>query len=384
MSPKRVTLLGSSGSIGTSAVDVIARHPQDFIVEALVGYQNIETLAEQTRLLRPRLVVVGDESYEQELRRILPSCSTKVASGFSGILEAASLPADWILSALVGVVGLAPTLQALKQGTTVAFANKECLVCAGRLMIEQSEKSGATLLPVDSEHNALFQIIAHGDPDDIDRVILTASGGPFRATDPKRMSDITPEEALRHPTWSMGKKILIDSATMMNKGLEIIEAHYLFDLPSHSIEVVIHPQSIIHGMVEYKDGSMFAHLGAPDMRLPIAHTLAWPDRMETPVERLDFGVLSALTFEPPDMVKFPCLSLAREALKEGGAAPCVLNAANEICVQAFLEKRIGFLTIAHYVEKALDKLAHTYVDSLDEIYAIDAATRRLTLESLPA
>jgi 1-deoxy-D-xylulose-5-phosphate reductoisomerase len=305
----------------------------------------------------------------------LSGSGVEAAAGAAAVVEAASRPADWVMAAIVGAAGLAPTLAAVRRGAVVALANKETLVCAGALMTNEVRRSGATLLPVDSEHNAIFQVIDFAQLSAIDRIVLTASGGPFRQSTREAMAMATPEQAVAHPNWSMGAKISVDSATMMNKGLELIEAFYLFGLPTERIEVLVHPQSIVHSLVAYVDGSVLAQLGQADMRTPIAYTLAWPARMATPVKRLDLAAIGSLTFERPDEVRFPALRLAREALAAGGAAPTVLSAANEVAVAAFLDRRIGFLDIASVVERTLQRVAAPQIDALETVWAIDREAR---------
>ena len=351
--PRGVTILGSTGSVGQSTVDLIARDPASYRVEALVAGSSVELLAEQARRLRARLAVVADPARYRDLKAALSGSSTTAAAGPDAVREAAARPAEWVMAAVVGFAGLAPTLVAARRGAIVALANKEALVCAGQLLIEAVQESGGVLLPVDSEHNAIFQVFEPRQRDAVDRLVLTASGGPFRNWSLADMADVTPEQALAHPNWDMGDKISIDSATMMNKGLEFIEAHLLFGLPADQIEIVVHPQSVIHSMVAYRDGSVLAQLGTQDMRIPISYALGWPSRIVSPAARLDFANLSALTFEPPDSGRFPSLRLARQALAAGGLASIVLNAANEAAVAAFLARRIGFLDIARIVEDVL-------------------------------
>jgi 1-deoxy-D-xylulose-5-phosphate reductoisomerase len=372
---KRVTVLGSTGSVGTQTLELLAAEPEAFAVRALVGGRNARLLAEQARRLRAELAVIADPAGYTELREALAGTGIEVASGAASVVEAASLPAEWTMAAITGAAGLPATLAAIRRGGCVALANKEALVCAGDLMLAAVRAHGATLLPVDSEHNAIFQALEEDNGDAIEHITLTASGGPFRTATLEEMAAAPPEAALRHPVWSMGAKISIDSATMMNKGLELIEAARLFGLPGEAIAVLVHPQSVIHGMVHYRDGSVLAQLGTPDMRTPIAHTLAWPRRMKTPAARLDLARLGQLTFEPPDEVRFPALRLARAALAAGGGAPCVLNAANEIAVAAFLDRRIGFLDIAATVDHILTQFAGARAETIEEVLALDAATR---------
>jgi 1-deoxy-D-xylulose-5-phosphate reductoisomerase len=374
--PRTVTVLGSTGSVGTQTVQLLAAAPERFRVRAIVGGRNVKLLAEQAVALDVELAVIADASLQGVLRTALSGTNVHVAAGAAAVVDAATLDADWTMAAITGAAGLAPTLAAIRRGHCVALANKEALVCAGEVMLRAVEEAGATLLPCDSEHNAIFQSMADGNRGAIERIVLTASGGPFRTASLEDMAKATPEAALRHPVWSMGAKISIDSATMMNKGLELIEAARLFGLAEPQIAVLVHPQSIIHGMVCYQDGSVMAQLGSPDMRIPIAHTLAWPERMATPSPRLDLAGVARLEFEEPDLVRFPALRLARDALKTGGGCPAILNAANEIAVDAFLKRRIGFLDIADTVAEVLDMLGTPPAETLDEVVALDQAARR--------
>ncbi|MFM2044517.1 MAG: hypothetical protein RLY86_3093 [Pseudomonadota bacterium] len=374
--PRTVTILGSTGSVGCNTVDLVARERERYSVSALVANRNVEKLADQARALRPRLAVVADPEAYSPLKAALAGTGVEVAAGADAVREAADLPAEWVMAAIVGFAGLEPTLAAVRRGATVAFANKEVLVCAGELMMAEVRRSGATLLPVDSEHSAIFQVFDERQRDRVAKLVLTASGGPFRTWDRARMAAVTPAQACRHPNWSMGAKISVDSATMMNKGLELIEAHHLFAMPAARMEVLVHPQSIIHSMVEYVDGSVLAQLGTADMRTPIAVALAWPDRIATPGDRLDLARIGHLDFEAPDEDRFPALRLARGALQSGGVAPTILSAANEVAVQAFLDGRIGFLEIERVVETALSGLPNTMPTRLDDIRAVDADARR--------
>jgi len=373
--PRRVTILGSTGSVGTNTLDLIARNRAAYVVEALTANGNVDLLAAQARRVGAKLAVVANEARYADLKAALSGSGVEAAAGAAAVVEAASRPADWVMAAIVGAAGLAPTLAAVRRGAVVALANKETLVCAGALMTNEVRRSGATLLPVDSEHNAIFQVIDFAQLSAIDRIVLTASGGPFRQSTREAMAMATPEQAVAHPNWSMGAKISVDSATMMNKGLELIEAFYLFGLPTERIEVLVHPQSIVHSLVAYVDGSVLAQLGQADMRTPIAYTLAWPARMATPVKRLDLAEIGSLTFERPDEVRFPALRLAREALAAGGAAPTVLSAANEVAVAAFLDRRIGFLDIASVVERTLQRVTAPQIDALETVWAIDREAR---------
>jgi len=372
---RSVTILGSTGSVGCQTIDLIERAPERFRVEALTANRNAELLARQAKQLRPRFVAIGDPGGYGALKEALSGTGIEVGAGAEAVVAAAERPADWVMAAIVGAAGLPPTMAAVRRGAVVAFANKECLVCAGELMMREIDRRGATLLPVDSEHNAIFQVFEFDRRDSVEKLVLTASGGPFREWSLEQMAKATREEAVAHPNWDMGAKISVDSATMMNKGLEVIEAHHLFGMPEERIDVVVHPQSVVHSMVTYVDGSVLAQLGTPDMRTPIGYSLAWPERMETPSARLDFASLSSLTFEPPDMQRFPALRLAREALKSGGRAPTILNAANEVAVARFLEGAIGFLDIAHIVEETLEFVPNGPLASLDDVQVTDEAAR---------
>ena len=374
--PKRVSILGSTGSIGDSTLDLIDRDPTAYKVVALTGNGNWKKLADQARRLKPEMVVIADARNYQRLKDALAGTNIGVGAGPEALCEAASLPSDWVMAAIVGAAGLKPTLAAVKRGAAVGLANKECLVCAGHVFMAAVAQYKATLLPVDSEHNAIFQVFDFTQKEKISKIILTASGGPFRKWTQAEMEKVTPEQAIAHPNWSMGAKISVDSATMMNKGLEVIEAHHLFGLPSEQIDVVVHPQSVVHSMVEYTDGSVLAQLGTPDMRTPIAYTLGWPKRVPAPSARLNLAQLGTLSFEAPDPVRFPALRLARAALQSGGAAPTILNAANEVAVARFLAGEIGFLDIAAIVEQSMTHVAAAPVGTLDEIMAVDAEARR--------
>jgi 1-deoxy-D-xylulose-5-phosphate reductoisomerase len=379
MSPNQVrsvTVLGSTGSVGTQTVELLAREPQRFHVCALVAGRNVALLAEQAIALKAERAVISDPRRYQDLCEALAGTDVVVAAGPEAVIEAASLPVDWTMAAITGAAGLAPTLAAISGGRAVALANKEALVCAGDVMLRAVKAAGATLLPVDSEHNAIFQSLADGNRGAVERIVLTASGGPFRTASVEEMAKATPEAALKHPIWSMGAKISIDSATLMNKGLEVIEAARLFALAEAQIDVLVHPQSVIHGLVYYHDGSVLAQLGAPDMRIPISHTLAWPERMATPSPRLDLAAVARLEFAEPDMERFPALGLARAALRAGGGAPTILSAANEIAVEAFLQRRIGFLDIVRTVARVMDAMGTPNADTLDEVIALDLAARR--------
>ena len=375
--PRSVTILGSTGSVGCNTLDLIARQPEAFAVEALTANGSAVRLAEQARRVGAKLAVVADETRYQDLKEALAGSGIEAAAGALALTEAAARPADWVVAAIVGAAGLAPTLAAVRRGAIVALANKETLVCAGSLMMAEVTHHGATLLPVDSEHNAIFQVLDFERLDTVDRIILTASGGPFRTLSRAAMAEVTPAQAIAHPNWDMGAKISVDSATMMNKGLELIEAHHLFGLPEARIEILVHPQSVVHSMVAYSDGSVLAQMGQPDMRTPIAYTLAWPERMVTPVARLDLAEIGQLTFEAPDSERFPALRLARQALQTGGSAPTALNAANEVAVAGFLDGRLGFLGIAEVVERTLERIDAVPLGGLDDVWRIDREARRI-------
>jgi len=370
---RSITVLGATGSIGRSTAALL--EGGGFAVEALVAGRDAVALAAQARALRAKLAVVADEAALPALREALAGSGIEAAGGQNAVLEAAARPVDWTMAAIVGAAGLASTLAALKRGGTLALANKESLVCAGPIVLEAAAASGATLLPVDSEHNAIFQALVGAAPDAIEKIILTASGGPFRNASLAEMRAATPEAAVKHPVWSMGAKISVDSASMFNKGLEMIEAARLFPVTPEQIEVLVHPQSAVHGLVQYRDGSILAQLGSPDMRTPIAHALAWPARMDVAVPRLDLAALAKLEFFAPDTIRFPALRLCREALVAGGAAPCVLNAANEVAVALFLARKLGFLDIATVVEETLVELSHLPVPDLPAVLAADTAAR---------
>ena len=384
MTQQVLTILGSTGSIGESTLDVVSRHPEKFRVFALAGHRQVDKLVAQCKQFRPEYAVVGDADHAAELEKKLKQegISTQVLYGAQALIDVASADeVSGVMCAIVGAAGLPSALAAAQKGKTIYLANKETLVVSGALFMETARQNGATVLPIDSEHNAIFQVLPrdytgrlneHG----INSIILTASGGPFLNTDLSTFDSITPEQAVKHPNWSMGRKISVDSASMMNKGLELIEAHWLFNCPPEKLEVVIHPQSVIHSMVRYRDGSVLAQLGNPDMRTPIAYCLGLPERIDSGVGELDFGALSALTFQKPDFDRFPCLKLAYQAMNAGGAAPCVLNAANEVAVAAFLDKRIKFTDIAKVVAHCL---AQDFSDShhdIEGLLAQDAETRR--------
>jgi 1-deoxy-D-xylulose-5-phosphate reductoisomerase len=385
-SEKSITLLGATGSIGASTIDLLCAQRDRFRVEAVTAQRNAEALAKVAQSLDAKFAVVADPDRYRELDEALAGTGIEAAAGAEAIVEAARRPADWVMASITGAAGLRPTLTAVERGATVALANKECLVCAGALFMKRAAATGATVLPVDSEHNAIFQALSAGRRDDVSRIILTASGGPFRTASLAEMRAATVEQALAHPNWSMGAKVTIDSATMMNKGLELIEAHHLFGFGSGQIDVVVHAQSIVHGIVEYRDGSMIAQLGPPDMRVPIANCLAWPERMPG-AARLDFKQMATLTFEPPDLVRFPALGLARQALVAQNGAPTVLNAANEVAVHAFIGSELGFAGIAALVEATMqdaDKrgIMREPVD-IDDAIAVDHSARALAQSLLP-
>lgn len=384
MTQQVLTILGSTGSIGESTLDVVSRHPEKFRVFALAGHRQVDKLVAQCKQFRPEYAVVGDADHAAELEKKLKQegINTQVLYGAQALIDVASADeVSGVMCAIVGAAGLPSALAAAQKGKTIYLANKETLVVSGALFMETARQNGATVLPIDSEHNAIFQVLPrdytgrlneHG----INSIILTASGGPFLNTDLSTFDSITPEQAVKHPNWSMGRKISVDSASMMNKGLELIEAHWLFNCPPEKLEVVIHPQSVIHSMVRYRDGSVLAQLGNPDMRTPIAYCLGLPERIDSGVGELDFGALSALTFQKPDFDRFPCLKLAYQAMNAGGAAPCVLNAANEVAVAAFLDKRIKFTDIAQVVAHCLAQDFSDGHHDIESLLAQDAQTRR--------
>ncbi len=384
---RSVTLLGATGSIGASTVDLLKREGGRYRVEAVTAHRNAASLAQLARELGARFAAVADPQAYDELKQGLAGSGIEAGAGESGLMEAAQRPAEWVMAAISGSTGLRPTLAAAERGATVALANKESLVCAGALFMRRAAAAGAAILPVDSEHNAIFQALSAGRREDVRRVVLTASGGPFRTWPAAAIRAATPEQASRHPNWSMGVKITIDSATLMNKGLELIEAHHLFALAPSEIDVLVHPQSIVHGLVEFRDGSMIAQLGAPDMRIPIAHCLAWPARIQGPAARLDLAKLATLSFEGPDLERFPALGVARRALEAGGAAPTVLNAANEVAVREFVAHRLGFTGISALVEATLEALEARGVTaepaSIEDAIAIDHMARSVAATLLP-
>ncbi len=382
---QNLTILGSTGSIGVSTLDVIRQHPQRYRVVALCAHSQIDRLFDQCLEFRPRYAVVKDAGLASELRMRLQAaeCLTRVESGPDALVYMAGLPdVDAVMAAIVGAAGLPSALAAAVAGKKILLANKEALVMAGPVFTQAVRKNGATLLPIDSEHNAIFQSLPHDYSGDlcksgVQSLLLTASGGPFRNTPLEALGKVTPEQACAHPNWVMGRKISVDSATMMNKGLEMIEAHWLFNVPAEKIQVVVHPQSVVHSLVQYIDGSVIAELGNPDMRTPIAHALAYPERITSGVEPLDLFTIASLHFERPDFDRFPCLPLAYRALKEGGSAPATLNAANEIAVQAFLDGRAGFSEISRVIALVMDRLPATKLVSLADVLAADAKARRI-------
>jgi 1-deoxy-D-xylulose-5-phosphate reductoisomerase len=380
MTARSVTILGATGSVGRSTLDLIERNPEQFEVRALTAHRDVAGLAAAARRVRAQRAVICDETLYATLVELLEGSGIEAAAGCDAVEETAAAGADWTMAAIVGTAGLKPVMAALDQGGTVALANKEALVSAGELVTQAAERSGAILLPVDSEHNAIFQCFDHERPGSVRRIILTASGGPFRTRSKEEMRSVTPAQAVAHPNWSMGAKISVDSATLMNKGLELIEAFHLFPLEAEAFEIVVHPQSVIHSLVEYADGSVLAQLGAPDMRIPIAYTLAWPERMGTPCERLDLVKIGSLDFEAPDLDRFPALGLAREALKAGGAKPAILNAANEVAVASFLDSRLAFLDIAAIAGDTMARYDPPAPSSIDEVLEVDARARDIAHE----
>ncbi len=384
--PMRLSVLGATGSIGTSTLNLVSHTPERFEIVALTAQSNAKDLAALARRHNARLAVIGDETRLDELRAALAGTTIRTAAGAEALVEAALEPADCIMAAIVGAAGLRPTFAAASQGARVALANKECLVSAGHVFTAAIARSGAELLPVDSEHSAAFQVLAGADPASIDKIMLTASGGPFRSWTREAIAAATPEQALKHPNWSMGAKITIDSATLMNKGLELIEAFHLFPVSVDKLDCIVHPQSIVHCLVSYVDGSVLAQMASPDMRTPIAVALAWPERMAAPTEKLDLARLATLTFEAPDEDRFPALRVAKAAMRRGDTAPAVLNAANEIAVKAFLDRKIKLLDIAALVEDTLAAAermgAIRPAESLDDILAVDELARSISNEKL--
>ena len=387
---RTISILGSTGSVGVSTLDLLDSLGRPVRVRALTGGRNVARLADQALAWRPEVAVIADATLAGDLANRLKGSGVAVEAGAAAVTAAAGLSADWVMSAIVGFAGLAPTLAAVDAGAVVALANKESLVCAGPALLRRARLAGGVVIPVDSEHSAIFQALDPQHAAQVSRLILTASGGPFRTWSMERMASATPDEAVAHPNWDMGRKISVDSATMMNKGLEMIEAAYLFGVDPDRIEVVVHPESIVHSLVEYADGSSLAQLGAPDMRTPIAVAFAWPDRVAWPAPRLDLGAIGRLTFEAPDMQRFPALDLARQALREGGSAPGILNAANEVAVEAFLDRRIGYLDIAAIVSESLNKAGSEHLGDgmadniLEQTQQIDRTGRRLAGLALDA
>ena len=385
--PRTVTIRGATGWIGASTIDLLKRNRASYRIEAVSANRNGRALARIARELDARFAAVADKAAYRELKEDLAGSGIEAAAGPSAMIEAAQRPAEWVMAAIAGATGLEPTLAAVERGGTVALANKECLVCAGALFMRRAAQKGTTVLPVDSEHNALFQALSAGRREDVVRLVLTASGGPFRTWSIEEIRAATPAQALKHPNWSMGPKVTIDSATLMNKGLELIEAHHLFAMEPDGIDVVVHPQSVIHGLVEFRDGSVIAQLGPPDMRIPIAHCLAWPARIKGPGPRLDLARIATLTFEAPDVQRFPALSLARHALETGNGAPTVLNAANEVAVAEFIAERLSFPGIPALVEATLEAAhrrgALREPPSVEDALAIDHMARSLARDLLP-
>lgn len=381
--PKKISILGSTGSIGTNTLDIVRSHPQRFRVQALACGKNVELLKKQIEEFKPTCVSVQEEADAKQLRELIPDKNLKIVFGESGAIEVATQPeSEMIVAAMVGASGLVPTLRAIEAKKQIALANKETMVIAGELMTRTAKKHGVHLLPVDSEHNAIFQVLQGHNRSEVKRLILTASGGPFLNTPADQLREVTREKALKHPNWRMGAKITIDSATLMNKGLEVIEARWLFDVPENQIDVIIHPQSVIHSMVEYDDGSVLAQLGIPDMRIPIGYALSYPERMTHDLPPLNLIQLQNLNFFAPDEVRFPCLNLARLALQKGGDAPCMLNAANEIAVQYFLEEKIGFMDIPFALAKVLEQNPISEANSLDHLLEKDRQIRNQAREIL--
>lgn len=372
---RKIAILGATGSVGKSTLDLVDRNPDRFQVVAVTAATNVEALSQIARRTGAKLAAIADETRLSELRDLLAGSGCRACAGEAGLIEAASSDADLVIAAIVGCAGLRPVMAAVETGKTVALANKEALVTAGPLMTDAAHGAGATLLPVDSEHNAIFQCLAGSRLEDVSRIVLTASGGPFRTAPVEQIARATPAQAIAHPNWSMGAKISVDSATMMNKGLEVIEARYLFGLSSDRIDVLIHPQSVVHSLVEFVDRSVLAQLGSPDMRVPIAYALSWPERIETPSERLDLAAISRLDFEKPDLTRFPSLRLARQALEQGGPAPIVLNAANEVAVAAFLDGKLRFPEIAQFVERALQDGDFGVPGSIEDVVEVDREVR---------
>lgn len=373
---RSLTILGATGSVGSQTLDLVARNPGRWQVDALTAGSDVAGLVSAAKVCGARFVAIADAAKGQALNEALFGTGIESGAGESALVEAAARDAEIVITAIVGAAGLPPTMAAVQRGAQIGIANKETLVCAGPVVTAAAAAHGATLLPVDSEHNAIFQVFPHDDPAQVERVILTASGGPFRTKSRDEMRGVSVADACKHPTWSMGAKISIDSATLMNKGLELIEAAQLFPVDVERLDVIVHPQSVIHSMVEYVDGSVLAQLGSPDMRIPIAYAMGWPERIATPAARLDLAAIANLSFEKPDLERFPCLALAWAAMRAGGSAPCILNAANEIAVAAFIAGQAGFLDIDAIVAETLAMVASGPVATLEEVMAIDAAARR--------
>ena len=373
---RSLTILGATGSVGSQTLDLVARNPGRWQVEALTAGSDVAGLVSAAKACGARFVAIADGAKGAALKDALAGTGIASGAGESALVDAAARDAEIVITAIVGAAGLPPTMAAVKRGAQIGIANKETLVCAGPVVTAAATAHGATLLPVDSEHNAIFQVFPHDDPAQVERVILTASGGPFRTKSRGEMRGVSVADACKHPTWSMGAKISIDSATLMNKGLELIEAAQLFPVDVERLDVIVHPQSVIHSMVEYVDGSVLAQLGSPDMRIPIAYAMGWPERIATPAARLDLAAIANLSFEKPDLERFPCLALAWAAMRAGGSAPCILNAANEIAVAAFIAGQAGFLDIDAIVAETLNMVASGPVATLEEVMAIDAAARR--------
>lgn len=381
-SVKSISILGATGSVGLNTIDLVRNNPEKFNVVALTANTNVEELSRLSIEFDVEMAVIADESKFAALKDALSNTTVECGAGESGLIEAAERDSDLVMAAIVGAAGLRPTLAAVRRGATIALANKECLVCAGDLFMTEARKNNARLLPVDSEHNAIFQVFAFDQVKSVEKIILTASGGPFWERRGECLQSVTPSQAVAHPNWEMGQKISVDSATMMNKGLEVIEAYHLFPVSSQQIDVVVHPQSVVHSMVQYTDGSVLAQMGSPDMRTPIAYALSWPERMEAPVDRLSLPDVGQLTFAKPDFETFPCLRLAMDALEEGGPAPAILNAANEIAVEAFLKERIAFTDISSVVKATLDKIDMKAPQSLSMVFALDLEARNIAQSML--
>lgn len=381
---KSLSILGATGSIGQSTLDLVRRQPDAFSVEVLTAQANVDGLAQAAKDVKAKRAVIGNESHYAALKAALAGTGIEVSAGRAAVIDAAACGADWTMASIVGCAGLEPVMAAIQRGGTIALANKESLVSAGDVLMAAVRDHGATLLPVDSEHNAIFQCFERENAAQVRRVILTASGGPFRQLGADMLSKVTPEQAVKHPNWSMGAKISVDSASLMNKGLELIEAYHLFPVTVDQLAVIVHPQSVVHSMVEYQDGSVLAQLGSPDMRTPISYCLAWPERMPAPVERLDLAKIAQLSFEAPDLERFPCLRLAKDALAQGRGAPAILNAANEIAVAAFLDKRIGFMDIPSVVESVLAGYDAPVPATIADILALDSEARRRAAQQVEA